>query len=265
VSAPLPRLERSSIPLFNALAPDYDAHFEIPHRRAYDELAWERVADLLPDRGGYVIDVGCGSGRWAPRLISRGHRVLGIERAPIMAAYARHRGFGDAFTIVENSMEAAEVAEGEADLVLAMGSVQYTEDPILMIRRFAGWARPGAWVCVLVDSLFALVIELLRSGREDEALLRLQTRKGIFTQLDLEADHHLFDRAGLEASFADAGLIDVNVAGLIVSATILGVDVFNEQLRRAPEAQMARERRLMGEPLLADLGKQLLATGRRPG
>ena len=35
---------RPSAPLYDALAADYDAHFAVPHRRAYDELAWEVCA-----------------------------------------------------------------------------------------------------------------------------------------------------------------------------------------------------------------------------
>jgi SAM-dependent methyltransferase len=254
----------SSIALFDGLASHYDDHFLVPHRSAYDELAWERVVELLPTAPGRIIDAGCGSGRWAARICSRGHRLLGIEAASAMVALARRRGLGDAFTIIEGSMELVDLPEGSADLVLAMGSVQYTEDPARTIRRLATWAKPGGWVCILVDSLVALVVELLRSGRQDEAARRMATRIGTFSQVGLEADHHLIDRTELEGLLVGGGLADVTVAGLIVSATIVGTERFSERLRLDHDRQMAHERELMQEPLLADLGKHLLATGRRP-
>jgi len=62
---------RSSQALYSALAPSYAEHFEVPHRRAYDTLAWERVQQILPQRGP-IVDAGCGVGRWVGRLLGLG-------------------------------------------------------------------------------------------------------------------------------------------------------------------------------------------------
>jgi hypothetical protein len=43
-----------------------------------------------------------------------------------------------------------------------------------MLQRLGQWTRPGGWFVVVVDSLIALVLELLRAGNGDEALLRLE-------------------------------------------------------------------------------------------
>jgi ubiquinone/menaquinone biosynthesis C-methylase UbiE len=158
---------RSSISLFNTLAAGYDAHFEALHRRAYDDLAWEFVQPLLPAVPGCVIDAGCGVGRWAERLVALGHHIVGIEQAPAMADVARARLPTDRFELIEGSMEAVELPEGQADLVLALGSLQYTVDPEHMIERFARWTRVGGSVVVLVDSLVALVLELVAAGKTD--------------------------------------------------------------------------------------------------
>jgi hypothetical protein len=69
--------------------------------------------------------------------------------------------------------------------------------PRLEARADTAAPRPGGSVVVVVDSLVALVLELLAPGKEDEALLQLETRRGTWVQGDLQADHHLFDRDGL--------------------------------------------------------------------
>jgi SAM-dependent methyltransferase len=258
-------LPRSSVPLFDALAAGYEQHFAVAHRHAYDQLAWERVAALLPPPPGPVVDAGCGVGRWARPLVGLGYRVVGVEQAPAMVAELRRRPVGDRFTLVEGPMEEAELPPGAAGLVLAMGSLQYTVDPAATLTRLAGWARPGAAVCVLVDSLVALVLELLRAGRSAEALQRLRSRRGTWEQDGLAADLHLLDRAALAAAMAAAGLVEVRVAGLLVGATAFGRDGLAARLAADPDGQLDLERRLAADPALADAGKQLLATGRRPG
>ena len=40
----------AAVALFDSLAENYEQHFAEPHRRAYDDLAWELVSTRLPDR-----------------------------------------------------------------------------------------------------------------------------------------------------------------------------------------------------------------------
>jgi hypothetical protein len=91
-----------------------------------------------------------------------------------------------------------------------------------MLQRLGQWTRPGGWFVVVVDSLIALVLELLAAGKEDEALLRLETRRGTWVQGDRQADYHLFDRDRLQRAFEDAGLVDIGVRGLLVGWSALG-------------------------------------------
>jgi SAM-dependent methyltransferase len=254
---------RPSAPLFDALAAEYDEHFAVPHRAAYDELAWERLETALPKEPGLIIDAGCGVGRWAERLIAMGHGVVGIEPAPAMAQAARERDLGDRFTLVEDRMEDVEL-EVQADVVMAMGSLQYTRDPEAAVARLASWTRPGGTVLVLVDSLVALAIELLRAGKQEEAFERLRTQQGVWQTDGQSADLHLLHRERLEAAFAAAGLQDIRSHGLLVGASIDGREQLAEELEKEPEARLNTERELTAFPLLADLGKQLLLEGRAP-
>jgi ubiquinone/menaquinone biosynthesis C-methylase UbiE len=254
----------SSIPFYDALATRYDALFDAPHRRAYDDLAWEVTRSLLPERPGVVIDAGCGTGRWIERIVELSHRVIGIEPAPAMAAVARARANGcGRFTVIESRMEDVDLPDASADAVLALGSLQYTRDPDTMLVRLARWARPGGRVVVLVDSLIALIAELVAAGKHDEALQRLETRVARWVLGDRDVQYHLLDRDRLQRMAERAPLTDVRIQGLLVGATILGRVGLCEALSRDAGAQIALERRLADVTGLADAGKQLLLVGRR--
>jgi SAM-dependent methyltransferase len=256
-------LKGDSARLFDALAGSYDEHFTVPHRAAYDDLAWERLSAVLPSEPGIVVDAGCGAGRWAERLVAKGHRVVGIENAPEMARAARGRGLGERFELHEAALEDVDL-QVQADVVLAMGSLQYTRDPCEMVMRLARWTRPGGTVLVLVDSLVALVVEMLAAGRIGDALERLESRRGLWRQGDLCAELHLLDRERLEAAFGAAGLRDVRSFGLLVGASVIGRDALASALTEDRDRRLRLERQLAEAPVLADLGKQLLVQGRAP-
>jgi len=252
----------SSEQLYTALAHRYCEHFESPHRRAYDAMAWDQVRHFLPGRGP-IVDAGCGVGRWAERLLALGYEVIGIEPAPGMIAELRRVDHGRAFRLIAEPMETVQLPDGSAGMVLALGSLQYSADPEAMVRRFAGWVRPGGPVMVLVDSLVALVIELLRDEKYDEAMQRLRTRIGVWVVEGQSAEMHLMDRERLRRAFQAAGLVDIQVTGLLATAAPLGPARLADRLERDWDAHLVIERELQAYPVLADIGKQLLATGRR--
>jgi len=255
---------QSSQQLYTALAPRYREHFESPHRRAYDAMAWDQVQNFLPDRGP-IVDVGCGVGRWVEPLLALDYEVIGIEPAPGMIAELRRADHGQAFTLISEPMETVQLPDGSAGMVLALGSLQYSADPEAMVRQFASWVRPGGPVMVLVDSLVALVIELLREEKYEEAAQRLRTRIGVWAVEGQSAEMHLMDRERLKRAFQAAGLVDVQVTGLLATAAPLGRARLADRLERDWDAHLDIERELQAHPELADIGKQLLATGRRAG
>ena len=263
--AAAPARHRSPNSLYDALAAGYDASYAVPgHRKAYDVLAWERVLGFLPSSPGTVIDAGCGTGRWVEKFLDLGHRVVGIEQAPGMREVIASRELGAGFTLVAESMETARIEPASADLVVAMGSTQFTSDPAETLRRFAGWVRPGGHVCVYVDSRLALVLELLRLDRREEALLRLRTGRGVWAIDGVEADVHLYDHAELRRDFLAAGLEAVSGHGLLVSASTVGSAGCTKAMQEDEAAFLALERVLSDDALMIDAGKHLFMSGRRP-
>jgi SAM-dependent methyltransferase len=259
---------RSSAALYDALAPDYEEHFRAPHRRAYDDLAWEIASAAVGAGPSTIVDVGCGIGRWASRLVQIGHRVIGIEPAPEMARRAAARLAGTDFVLVQAGVLEADprpaLPPSGADAVLAMGSLQYAADVPAALTRCASWLRPGGLLCALLDSRQALVLELLAAGRTDEALLRLTGRRGEWRIGTLTAELHLLDAAELADAVRAAGLVVERLTGLLVGASAYGRAGLAQRLTDDYPSALAEERRLAELPELADLGKQLLVVARLP-
>ncbi len=252
-----------AVALFDELAVDYEDHFRVLSRRAYDDLAWEATTALDP--GPRVVDVGCGIGRWAERYLAAGHQVVGIEPSPAMATGARRRlGGRPGFDLRQVGIEEAFVEPSSVDLAIGMGSVQYSADPVGALARMTGWLVPGGTLSVLVDGVVALCLELCRSGRADEAARCAAERRGVWEQHGRRAAMHLFDREALATAATSAGLVDVEVRGLLVGFSLLGRHPLDAALEQDYERQLDRERGWSAIPPFTDLGKQLLLTARRP-
>ena len=95
----------------------------------FAESAAPGLLSLLRRNGlgsGLVVDLGCGPGHWAQRLLQAGYGVLGIDISASMIALARQRAKGATFRI--QSLFEAEIPPCAA--VTALGEcVNYTFDP----------------------------------------------------------------------------------------------------------------------------------------
>jgi SAM-dependent methyltransferase len=255
-------MSRESDTLFDGLAAHYDEHFAVPHRRAYDLLAWELTIDALPAPGARILDVGCGTGRWARDLIDRGYELTGIEPAPAMVARAAERV--PAMRLLARPVETTDLTAESFDAALAMGSLQYCEDPTAAFARIHDWLVPGGVFCVLVDSRLALGLELLRADRADEAHRRLDTAVGRWVVGPTSAAMHLFDRSSLQNALQKAGFDVIGMHGLLVGASIWGRAELSRRLDSTWTEQLGHERELARRDEMIDLGKQLFAVAQRP-
>ena len=255
----------NSSALYDALAPVYeDGYQEATYQRAYDLLAWQRATSCLPQRPSTVIDAGCGTGRWAHWLLDAGHHVIGIEQSRNMIDALETRALGERFRLIANSMENVNLCGANADAVFAMGSLQFTTDPASQLKKFTSWIRPGGYVAVYVDSLVALVLELLRLGKDDEAMARLNTRKGVWRTQGESANVHLYDEKTLREQFEEAGLHLIQSYGLLASASAYGSADCNVRLQHDEFSFMQCEAVLSASPLFINLGKHIFMVGQRP-
>src|SRR5947208_5098811 len=73
-----------------AVEPFEDAAlYDWEYRRRRDDVRFYRT--LADERGGPILDLGCGTGRLLIPLVRSGHVVVGVDRAPAMLARAAAR------------------------------------------------------------------------------------------------------------------------------------------------------------------------------
>lgn len=127
--------------------------YDWDYRRRRDDVRF--YCTLADERGGPVLDLGCGTGRLMAPLLRAGHTVVGVDAAPAMlaraaarvrrlAAPARRRAL-----LLRADMRALTFPPRFAFAVAAFHSIQHLEDDADLARFFAGAARaliPGGWL-----------------------------------------------------------------------------------------------------------------------
>jgi SAM-dependent methyltransferase len=127
--------ERDRAESFGAAAADYDRY-----RPSYPDAL---VDDLLALAPGNVLDIGCGTGKFARQLAERGVDVLGIEPDPRMAEVARGHGL----PVEVASFETWQDSGRRFDLITAAQAWHWVE-PRAGAAKVTTLLRPGGWLAV---------------------------------------------------------------------------------------------------------------------
>jgi 2-polyprenyl-3-methyl-5-hydroxy-6-metoxy-1,4-benzoquinol methylase len=141
---------------FNREARRFDAIYEQQkpwHQRFVDRACrgvvierFKLICNLAPTRGDWtVLDVGCGSGRYATALAKAGAaRVVGIDVAASMIDLAKSEagrlGLGGTCEFRTSGFLDFQAAE-RFDVVVATGYFDYLEDPLPHLRKMIELSR----------------------------------------------------------------------------------------------------------------------------
>jgi SAM-dependent methyltransferase len=109
-----------------------------------DSVYLHTLDRFAPLGGAAVLDVGCGSGRFAQLAHGRGARVTGLDASEELVAIARGRTPAAAFDIGE--MEELPYGDGTFDLATGFNSFQYAADQVTALAEAGRVVRPGGRV-----------------------------------------------------------------------------------------------------------------------
>jgi 2-polyprenyl-3-methyl-5-hydroxy-6-metoxy-1,4-benzoquinol methylase len=117
--------------------------------RTFRKAIYERFAITFersePLAGKDVLDIGCGSGRYAVEFAKRGAaHVVGVDYAPGMLAlardYAAANGVGDQCEFVEGDFT-TQIMNRRFDVVIAIGVFDYQDRPVEFLTRMVQRCR----------------------------------------------------------------------------------------------------------------------------
>ena len=130
----------------------------------YGRLRWTlelTLAELGDLSGKGVLDVGCGSGRYAVAVAERGADVVGIDLSPAMLGLARERarerGVSDRCRFVEIDFDAFR-PEARFDVVLMISVLEYQENvrpnlarlhALTVDKAIVNVPRPHSWQTIV--------------------------------------------------------------------------------------------------------------------
>jgi SAM-dependent methyltransferase len=171
-------------------------------------------------RGGRVLDVACGGGRWLIAIARRfpATELVGVEFEPDSVARAiRHvteAGLGDRIRI-----EPREIPEmpyrSEFDLVYIQDALHELADPIASLRT--------SWAAVQAGGRLVVLEWCLPASPADSQSLQAELLWGI--QLDeLYQGTRMYTHDGFVELFRTAGVPDPTVIDLLSGATLFVVD-----------------------------------------
>ncbi len=140
------------------------------HSRMLDVLEHAGPEDRPP---GFVLDVGCGTGRLLRAAAVRWPtaRLFGVDPAPRMVAEARRLNPGALFSVA--SAESLPFPDAAADNVVTSVSFHHWADQRQGVREIARVLRPGGLFCLADHAFFPARLsgERVRSRNEIRVLV----------------------------------------------------------------------------------------------
>lgn len=130
--------------LFRQTQLDSYSGLPITRDRFYAQSQWT-PEDL---RGRLVLDLGCGSGRFAEVALAAGAHVVAVDYSAAVDACRANLGTHPQLNVLQGDVYRLPFAPGSFDLVYCFGVLQHTPDPEKAFQALVRQLKPGGTIAV---------------------------------------------------------------------------------------------------------------------
>jgi len=153
------------------VASRYDLSYDDAYWQWHDTLTWDHLKHYLPsDTNAPVLDLGCGTGKWAAKLIKSGYRVTCVDISHAMLERARikieNMGSLDRVHLHQaDLMDLSELPKSEFALALALGDpIGCAEKPARALKEIRRRLLPDGVLVATFDNRLAAIEFHLQTG-----------------------------------------------------------------------------------------------------
>ena len=170
------RAKRSATQKYHdRVAPRYDDSYDDEFWQWHDTLTWDYLKPHLPtDSNAEVVDLGCGTGKWAAKILKSGYAVTCVDISARMLDQARAKL--DPQASHKTAFVQADLADlsvlppDRFALAVALGEpIGFTESPRRALLEISRVLKPGGLLVATLDNRLA-GIDFLLSGGDPNAM-----------------------------------------------------------------------------------------------
>ncbi len=203
----------------------YDATYQDAFWQAHDALTWDYIKPHLPSNLlAPVLDLGCGTGKWALKLLTSGYRVTCIDISGSMVDRARRKieeaGRTDRAEFVQADLcDLSALPAGSFSLALALGDpIGCTHSPAKALKEIRRLLAPGGVLIATLDNKLAALDHYLEKGSAPDMRRFLKAGRTRWLTRDAEEQFeiHTFTPADAVKLFETAGYQIVEIRGKTV-------------------------------------------------
>jgi SAM-dependent methyltransferase len=149
----------------------YDASYDDEYWQWHDALTWDYLKPFLPrDLSATILDLGCGTGKWAARLIKSGFRVVCVDISAKMLDQARAKieamGASSRASFVHADLcDLSALAAGSAAMAVALGDpIGCANSPMRAMKEIRRVLADGGVLVATLDNKLSAIEFYLEQG-----------------------------------------------------------------------------------------------------